>query len=101
MRIDKYKSKSLAELNTDLQEKKVKLHAYQLDIKSGKEKDTAKVKYMRKDIARISTISNIKQITGEVLKAVEEKIETPKLKEKAEVKAATEEVKVAKKEKSK
>lgn len=70
MRMDKIKAMSIAELKKEYLEKKAKLNSYQLDIKSGKEKDTAKVKSMKKDIARILTVIQLKTMASEVTEAV-------------------------------
>lgn len=60
MKIEKLKAKTIEELVTTLKEKRLKLHAYELELKSGKEKDTGKVKVMRRDIARMLTLINQK-----------------------------------------
>mgnify|MGYP000970320591 CR=1 FL=1 len=70
MRIEKIKAMSIVELQKEFTERKTKLNTYLLDIKSGKEKNTAKAKEMKKDIARILTIINLKTMAGEVAAAV-------------------------------
>jgi large subunit ribosomal protein L29 len=62
MKIEKLKAKTTEELVTTLNDKRVKLHNYELELKSGKEKDTGKVKVMRRDIARILTLLNQKSL---------------------------------------
>jgi len=92
MRAEKLKIKTITDLQKDYTEKKSKLYTYQLDLKSGKEKDTAKVKFLRKDIARILTIITTKRLAGEDVPQVES--EEPKKEEvKETVKAEKKEVK--------
>ncbi len=67
MKIEKLKSKTTKELVAEYESKKNKLFAYQLDLKSGKEKDSSKVKIMKRDIARILTLININKTIKEVL----------------------------------
>ena len=82
MRIEKIKAMTIAELQKENAERQTKLHLYQLDIKSGKEKDTSKVKSMRHDIARIQTMINLKTVTTEITEQVEvTKKETATVKE--------------------
>jgi ribosomal protein L29 len=40
MKIEKLKAKTIEELVTTLNDKRLKLHTYELELKSGKEKDT-------------------------------------------------------------
>lgn len=80
MRIDKIKAMSVAELQKEYLEKKAKLISYQLDLKSGKEKDTAKVKSMKKDVARILTVIQLKSMASEVANAVATQAEGAKAK---------------------
>lgn len=61
MKIAKLKSKSIKELKVEIEQRTAKLHAYELDLKSGKEKDTSKVKGLRHDIARVLTLLTQKQ----------------------------------------
>ena len=70
MRTDKIKAMTVAALKKEYLEKKTKLNSYQLDLKSGKEKDTAKVKSMRRNIARILTVIQLKSMASEVAEAV-------------------------------
>jgi len=71
MRTEKLRTKTISELQKEYTEKKAKLYQYQLDLKSAKEKDTAKVKFLRKDIARILTIISTKRLAGEALPPVQ------------------------------
>jgi|OpeIllAssembly_1097287.scaffolds.fasta_scaffold116612_3 ribosomal protein L29 len=81
MKIAKLKSKSLKELKVEWEQRIAKLHAYELDLKSGKEKDTSKVKGLRHDVARILTLLTQKQGIAEVKLdsvPVEEKVDKDK-----------------------
>jgi ribosomal protein L29 len=90
MRIEKYKSKTVEALINDFQEKQIKLHAYQLDLKSGKEKDTSKVKGFKHDIARILTLINVKNLSGEIIEAVKVVKEVKEVEQVKEVKEVKE-----------
>ena len=74
MRTEKLRTKTITELQKDYSEKKSKLYQYQLDLKSGKEKDTAKVKFLRKDIARILTMITTKRLAGEAPPQVQSEV---------------------------
>ncbi len=67
MKIEKLKAKTNKELIAEYESKKQKVFAYQLDLKSGKEKDSSKLKTMKRDIARILTLININNTINEVL----------------------------------
>jgi len=109
MKLNKLKTYNLVELKKEYKEKVEKLNLYSLDLKSGKEKDSAKVRTLRKDVARILTLINqrndfeeaeeviVKEVKVEAKKEVvkEETKEEVKEEVKKEVK---EEKKVAKKE---
>jgi len=75
MKIEKLKAKTIEELVTTLNDKRLKLHTYELELKSGKEKDTGKVKVMRRDIARILTLINQKSLE-QPQETVKEEVET-------------------------
>lgn len=99
MRIEKLKTKSIEELIKEADEKKIKLYAYKLDLKSGKEKDTGKVKFLKKDIARILTIISTKRLAGEAVPQV--KSEEPKIKTEVKEEDSLKEEKVKKETKVK
>lgn len=61
---------SVAELKKEYAEKQGKLIAYKLDLKSAKEKDTSKVKVLKRDVARILTVLKLKSLAGEITAAV-------------------------------
>ena len=56
MKLNKIRTYNLKELTKEYKEKALKLKQYELDLKSGKEKDSAKVKTLRRDVARILTV---------------------------------------------
>jgi len=58
MKISKIKALKTEELKKEYSEKQAKYKQYQLDLKSAKEKDFAKAKFLRRDIARILTLLN-------------------------------------------
>lgn|GEM_PF-1902170 len=78
MKIEKLKAKTIEELVTTLTDKRQKLHTYELELKSGKEKDTGKVKVMRRDIARILTLINKKSSEQPLIVKEEEVTESKK-----------------------
>jgi len=65
MRQSKLKTLNLRELKSEYKEKQEKYKQYYLDLKSGKEKDGSKVKFLRRDIARILTSIQKKGIEPE------------------------------------
>lgn len=109
MKLNKLKTYNLVELKKEYKEKVEKLNLYSLDLKSGKEKDSAKVRTLRKDVARILTLINqrkdfeeaeeviVKEVKVEK-KAVEVKEETKEEVKEEVKKEVKEEKKVAKKE---
>ena len=93
MKLNKLKTYNLTELNKEYKEKALKLKQYELDCKSGKEKDSSKIKLYRRDVARILTLLNQKSQLEEV-EAIIEDIKASKKKE--EVVKSEPEVKVEK-----
>ena len=73
MKLNKLKTFNIAELSKEYKEKALKLKQYELDLKSGKEKDSAKVKFLRRDVSRILTLINQK-IQLELVESVIEDI---------------------------
>jgi ribosomal protein L29 len=62
MKLKKLKTYNSVELLKEYKEKQSKFKEYKLDLKSGKEKDSGKVKILRRDIARILTLMKIKDL---------------------------------------
>ena len=54
--MDDYRDQNLEELRAMKEEKKEELENYVQDILKGKEKNVAKIKNLKKEIARISTV---------------------------------------------
>jgi len=92
MKLNKIKTYNLTELNKEYKEKILKLKQYELDCKSGKEKDSSKIKLYRRDVARILTLINQKNLLVEDEVKSEIKLKKEEKKEEAakEVKKKTE-----------
>jgi len=83
MKLNKLRTLNVTELVKEYKEKTLKLTQYELDLKSGKEKDSAKVKTYRRDVAKILTLLNQKVQLEEVESIVEKiKESTTKIDEK-------------------
>lgn len=91
MKLNKIKTYNLTELNKEYKEKILKLKQYELDCKSGKEKDSSKIKLYRRDVARILTLINQKNLAG--TEEVKVELKPKKVKEVKEVKEEKKEVK--------
>lgn len=61
MKVKEISKKSKAELARLLQQNRVKLHSLRFDLASGKVKNVREIRQLRKDIARILTISKLCQ----------------------------------------
>lgn len=111
MKLNKLKTYNLVELKKEYKEKVEKLNLYSLDLKSGKEKDSAKVRTLRKDVARILTLISqrndfeeaeeviVKEVKADKVEVKKEEVkEEVKEEIKEEVKEVKADKKVAKKE---
>lgn len=58
MKIDTIRKKDVKSLNLDLEAKQKELADTRFDHKTGKEKDPARIKVLKKNIARILTVIN-------------------------------------------
>lgn len=86
---------TIAELEKEIVKQKEELKTYELDVRTAVEKDTSKIKKMKKNIARAYTFLNAKKIEAEIQKIVDKVKDT-----KEEIKEEVEDVKDEVKEKA-
>ena len=84
MNLKKLKTYNLKELQKEYIDRANKLKEYELNLRSGKEKDTSKVKHLRRDVARVLTLLNttefLAKLDSEVVATKEPKIKEVKIK---------------------
>ena len=61
MTLNKLKTYNSTELSKEYKETQEKFKKYKIDLKSGKEKDSAKIKTLRKNVAQILTLLKQKE----------------------------------------
>lgn len=81
MKLNKLKTYNLVELKKEYKEKVEKLNLYALDLKSGKEKDSAKLRTLRRDVARILTLINLRNDFEQAEQVIIEEVKVENKKE--------------------